>query len=372
MRLGRTVVYRIHFTLEDLARTRVAPPAPLMELGAAVRSLQDRSHPVRFGAWRRAAYTRLDPAARMVLDLIPAGGWAPTFLTTADSGGPHELLERVRAVPRSRIREDLAHVAEWRPLPSWAHNLADDSDLLRQLCDGLEHVHAVLLSPHWAQVVSEAAADRTKRMRQVLVGGMEHLLASLHPRRIRWNPPVLEVAMQSGFDGDLHLEGRGLLLIPSVFASEAPAIDIDARPQPVVRYPLGQGDSSLPPLLTRPPHPAPPGSRSPVVPLLGQTRAAVLHTIADHPGSSTKELAGLLGISPPSASEHATTLRAAGLVRTVRERNTALHSLTPLGLALLNTSRYPTPGPEPRGAEQADHDRPGCTVVSYPPQQRAR
>ncbi|TQL18160.1 winged helix-turn-helix domain-containing protein [Streptomyces sp. SLBN-134] len=337
------MVYRIHFTLEDLARTRVASPPPLMELSAAVRSLQDRSHPLRFGAWRRTAYTSLDPKARMVLDLIPPGGWAPTFLTTADIGGPHELLEQVRAIPRSQIRKDLAHVAQWQPLPPWAHHLAHDSNLLRQLCDSLDHVHAVLLSPHWAHITSEAAADQGKRMRQVLVGGMEHLLASLHPRRIRWNPPVLEIAMQSGFDGDLHLEGRGLLLTPSVFGAEAPAIDIDAKPQPVVRYPIGQEASSSLPLFSRPTHPAPPGSRSPVISLLGQTRASVLHTIADHPGSSTKELAVLIGISPPSASEHATTLRTAGLIRTVRDRNTALHSLTPLGLALLNTPQHPVP-----------------------------
>ncbi|MEK8144170.1 hypothetical protein NKH18_26910 [Streptomyces sp. M10(2022)] len=141
------MVYRIHFTLEDLARTRVAQPPPLMELSAAVRTLQDRNHPIRFGAWRRAALTGLTPKARMVLDLIPPGGWAPTFLTAAAGGSPDEMLERVRATSRPQIRKDLAHVAEQQPLPPWAHHLADDSDLLRRLCDSLDHVHAVLLSP---------------------------------------------------------------------------------------------------------------------------------------------------------------------------------------------------------------------------------
>jgi DNA-binding transcriptional ArsR family regulator len=331
------VVYRIHFTLEDLARTRVAQPPPLMELGAAVRNLQSRSHPIRFEAWRRAGRTSLDPKARMVLDLIPYGGWAPTFLTSADIGSPEELLEQVRATPRSQILKDLAHIAEWQPLPPWAHDLADDSDLLRQLCDSLDHVYTLLLSPHWAQITSEAAADRGIRMRQALAGGMENLLASLHPRRIRWNPPVLEIAMLSGLDGDLHLDGRGLMLAPSVFGAEAPTIDIDAEPQPVVRYPIGHGQPSGPlPLFVFPPRSAPSGARSPLTSLLGQTRAAVLRTITEHPGCSTKELAALVGIAPPSASEHATTLRAAQLIRTVRHRNTALHSPTVLGITLLN------------------------------------
>ncbi len=82
------MVYRIHFTVEDLARTRVERPAPLLELSAAIRTLQSRSHPVRFGAWRRSACAALRPEARMVLDLVPPGGWAPTFPDHRRGGQP--------------------------------------------------------------------------------------------------------------------------------------------------------------------------------------------------------------------------------------------------------------------------------------------
>ncbi|MEK8144171.1 winged helix-turn-helix domain-containing protein [Streptomyces sp. M10(2022)] len=85
-----------------------------------------------------------------------------------------------------------------------------------------------------------------------------------------------------------------------------------------------------------PTEPAPPRARSPLASLLGPMRAAVLHAIAERPGCSTKELAALTGIAPSSASEHATTLRTAGLIRTVRHRNTALHSPTTVGVGLLN------------------------------------
>jgi DNA-binding MarR family transcriptional regulator len=71
---------------------------------------------------------------------------------------------------------------------------------------------------------------------------------------------------------------------------------------------------------------------------VGTTRAAVLTTVAEHPGCSTKELAALTGIAPASASEHATVLRRAGLINTVRHRNSAMHSPTALGIALLNRS----------------------------------
>ncbi|WP_245737885.1 winged helix-turn-helix domain-containing protein [Streptomyces sparsogenes] len=350
-----TVVYRIHFTVEDLARTRVAPvPPPLMELSSSVRTLQTGGHPVRFGAWRSRARARLRPDARMVMDLIPPRGWAPTFLAPAEAGGVRELLERVRGTPRSRIRRDLAHVAEWHPLPPWTRGLADDPDLLRRLCDSLDHAFDVLLAPSWERIASATAADRAVRVRQALDGGIEGLLAGLLPSRIRWNPPVLELAMLSGFDGDLHLEGRGPLLVPSVFGPNAPSIDIDAQPQPVLRYPLGgAGSSDSPPLFpsggrsegrSEGRSGGRAGGRSALSALLGPTRAAVLRAIAEHPGCSTKELAARTGIASSSASEHTTVLRSAGLIRTVRHRNTALHSPTAVGISLLDAPDAPEPG----------------------------
>jgi DNA-binding transcriptional ArsR family regulator len=58
-------------------------------------------------------------------------------------------------------------------------------------------------------------------------------------------------------------------------------------------------------------------------------------------GCTTTELARRLRISPGGASQHATVLREAGLVTSRRQRNTVRHSITKLGLDLLNT--LPTP-----------------------------
>lgn len=332
------MVYRIHFTVDDLARTRVSPCSlPLMELGAAVRTLQQPGHAVRFGAWRRRALADLRPEARMVLDLIRTRRWAPDFLTCAESGSPEEVLERVRATPRARIRGDLEHVAAGWPLPPWAKGLADDRDLFQRLCDSLEHMYSVLLSPHWAQITSNATAEVGMRTRQALTGGMEHLLSSANPHCVRWNAPVLEVSMASGLDGDLLLEGRGLLLVPSYFGLRWSAVCTASAPQPVLTYPAHSPWDARSPL-TQPSHAEHHGTGSPALSaLLGHTRAAVLMNIAEHPGCCTKELALLAGVTPPTASEHATTLRQAGLVQTARHRNTALHTLTALGTALLNS-----------------------------------
>ncbi|MFF2543058.1 hypothetical protein ACFVUY_10910 [Kitasatospora sp. NPDC058063] len=69
------MVYRIHFTAGDLARTRPADPMPLTELMAAARALQSRSHAARLDPWRRRALAGLPERARLALSLVPADGW---------------------------------------------------------------------------------------------------------------------------------------------------------------------------------------------------------------------------------------------------------------------------------------------------------
>jgi DNA-binding transcriptional ArsR family regulator len=333
--MGEAVVYRIHFTAEDLARTRVAEsPRPMLELANAVRVLQDRNQPVRYGAWRRRCGARLPPEARPALDLIPPHGWTPGFLARVRPGGIDDLLEQIRSTSPKEIRQTLAALAEHQSLPPWTRRLGDDPLVLRQVADSMEVLHATVLAPYWPHVMTSLAGDRAVRMRELLHGGVERLLTGLYPRRIQWRPPTLEVAMASGTRGDLRLEGRGLLLVPSLFGSESPVIDPDAEPQPFLTYPanFGAALTALTPVSAEPPATGAPAA---LTALLGGTRAAVLHAIATHPGCNTGELAGLLGIGPSGASQHATVLRQAGLVTTLRHRNSAVHTATSTGLSLL-------------------------------------
>ncbi|MFJ7495858.1 hypothetical protein ACIQZB_32690 [Streptomyces sp. NPDC097727] len=166
-----------------------------------------------------------------------------------------------------------------------------------------------------ARAFRSAAADATVRSRQILSGGVETLLARINPRQVRWRAPVLEIAMVSAPDADVHLAGQGMLLQPSVFAVEAPVVDLDAVPQPVLTYPVAQlQEGTATPLFAA--FPSGGGRAAPAVDvvgsMLGHTRAAVLSTIARHPGCSTQQPAALVGIAKASASEHATTLRKRG------------------------------------------------------------
>jgi DNA-binding transcriptional ArsR family regulator len=332
------MTYRIHFTAQDLARTRVADaPMLLCELDLAIRAFQDRSRPAYLDAWRRDIRSRLTADARMVLALVPPVGYSPTFLSPTRAGMPEELLDQVRATPAGLVRQDMAAIAERQPIPSWARRLADDPAVFKRLSDGLADLHSIMLGPYWQRLTDLFAADRAVRMRHLLAGGVERLLSLANPDWMRWNPPVLEIRLPNGAEHDLILEGQGILLVPSAFFVRS-LVEDDAQPQPIVSYPAGI-DQPLRRMTLLAPEPTVPRRVGALRALLGQTRAAVLEIIAEHPGCSTKDLASLAGIAPASASEHATVLREAGLVTTARYRNTALHSATGLGVALLAGDR---------------------------------
>ena len=212
------MTFRIHFTALDLARTRVTEePRPLLELHFALRTLQNRSQPARLDAWRRQVRTRLTADARMVLSPVPPIGYSPTFITPARVGPLGETLDFVRATPRSAVGAELAAIAERQAIPSWAHQLADDPKLYATLSDGVDSLYRTLLAPHWARITDLFRADRAVRTRQLLAGGIERVLTKANPRWMRWKPPVLEIWMPKGIERDLHLEGQGVVLAPSVF-----------------------------------------------------------------------------------------------------------------------------------------------------------
>ncbi|MFU8852024.1 DUF5937 family protein [Micromonospora sp. SL1-18] len=309
---------------------------PLIELDLAARALQDDSQPLRLSLWRQRAAARLTVNARMALSVIPAIGYSPSFHQPALPGTVEGVLEHVRTTPTKRIQADLAAIAELQPLPSWTRRLADDAAVRARLFQGISDLYTALLAPYWPRLSDELTADRAVRTRQFLTGGVERILAHANPEWARWSLPVLEIRTANGAEHDLYLSGQGILLVPTMFGTRC-TVDNDAQPQPVVTYPAAH-DQPLRRLNALVPEHVATGSSRALIALIGSTRAAVLEIIADHSSCTTKELAALARISPASTSEHATILREAGLIRTVRHRNTVLHSPTQLALTLLNTT----------------------------------
>lgn len=359
---------RIVFSNEDIGRTRVAPaPDPVWELVLSLHLLQDRLRDDVTAGWRREVQDTLRRDGhlahmRLLLGLNPPRGYFPDFLTPYDSlFGLEAGLEALRSTPTARLRQDLGLVAAANLLPTAAPALArGEPEVLRHLTDSMERYGEVAIEPYWPRLRAAVEADRARRTRALLDGGTEGLLSSLRPV-MHWDSGVLDV-LDYPANRELHLEGRGLLLVPSFFCSRTPVALVDPTLPPVLVYPIdrlggvltnGNGNGAEDGSPTRSMflqaglgrlgtgRPASPGDgtsaatgREALSALLGRTRAAVLEAVGD--GSSTGEIARRLGISQAAASQHATVLRNAGLVISQRDRNTVLHTLTALGQAMLD------------------------------------
>lgn len=335
---------RIHFTDDDLAKTRVSTgwgrfteavfsvywllrqPTPTLRPGAPVTKVDH---------WTRQARTTLTPGVRPLLELAATRPHPlPAFLFRADNGqAPDEVLDRIRATPRTILYRDIAQIRPYARLPGWAGDLADgDPQTLDRLVHAVRLYDERAIGPHWAEIRASLEADRAIRAHIMAANGVEGLLASVSSR-LRWDPPVLHWYahdVRPYVPRDIFLGGRGLVLSPSLFVKDQGALRFDDPDAPVdFAYPLLQGPSS-----DRAWCPKKRGTgNAALAALVGPTRAAVLAALAT--GYTTSQLACHLGISPASASEHTTVLRSAGLVASVRHRNTVHHTLTPLGHALL-------------------------------------
>jgi DNA-binding transcriptional ArsR family regulator len=331
-------VLRIHFTAEDLAKVRVAAaPDPLWETIFSLYRLRGGDGAAFFAAWRRQAAGRVSrPALEMLLPLVP-GGFYPDFLTPAEGEqGIDAGIEAVLSTPRARLRADVETVGERWPLPSWARSLADgEVGTLERLGRALRAHHRTVIEPCWTEARAHVEADRARRARAVLDGGCDALLHSFRPM-MRWNSPVLEADVT--YEQDLHLDGRGLVLVPSYLSWRTPDVLRDPALPPVLVYPVER--------ITAPGVPAAGGAPESLAALLGHTRAAVLETVGD--GCTTTELARRVGISAGSVSQHTAVLRDAGLILTGRHGKSVMHTLTPLGRAMLGPAGAPA-APRLRG-----------------------
>jgi DNA-binding transcriptional ArsR family regulator len=322
---------RIHFTPDDVARVRmVTNPDPLWDIVLSAHQLQTRVGPV-FGPFRQHArlMTR-SPDVHQAIGTInainPRCLYFPDFLTPTPEGQDLETgVDMVLGTPRVRLRRELTTLAGYRRLPSWVRQLADgDGDALRMLKQSLLTYHRVVVDPYASRLRVRFDADRAIRLRALLDGGPEAMLDSLRPT-LRWRSPVLEAAFPR--HQDLHLRGRGLVLIPSPFCW---------------RKPVTLADSDLPPVLVYPAVTSPDWSRTAgehaLAALIGHTRATALEVICTSGGTTTGQLARMIGVAVATASEHAKVLRDAGLATSIRNGNSMVHVSTPLGRALLNPS----------------------------------
>jgi DNA-binding transcriptional ArsR family regulator len=313
-------VLRVHLTAEDLLRTRfVSQPAPLIDLGHALLALKRPSPVLR--SWGHRTAAGLPRTARILLDLVPASGTVPIFLDPI-TDGLSEGLEKVQRTPSAQVTAELHRLFPAGPPAPWTALLTmRDQRAWGELDKAMRLAHRHILRDAWTQVSRSYQAELAWRGQLIAELGVQGALSALHPA-ISWNGTVLQIKAVT--EMDFYPNGAGLSLLPSVTWTGRPTVTDHPDGSTVIVYaaltPLPLIDAA---------------ACDPLSDLLGRTRAEVLR--ATLTGHTTTELSRELRISLATVSGHTKTLRAAGLIGTMRDGKAVRHLTTPLGFRLLAT-----------------------------------
>ncbi|TCP46773.1 helix-turn-helix protein [Tamaricihabitans halophyticus] len=333
---------RIHFGVDDLQRVRVASaPDPLWELVLSVNKLQSPGVHGHYTEWRALARGRLraggmERSMGLLRTLVPARGNFPDFLTPWESSFSLEAgYESIKQVPADLVNKDLAGAFRRRQAPGWVRELADRRGVgMRLVVSALRQYHGELLRPYEDRIVPRVEADLAVRNHDLAAQGPVGLLRGL-PEPIEWKDcgpigtesgGVLEADYPT--EHEVHLSGRGLTLVPSFFCVGAPVTLINGELPPVLVYPAAAPvlDGTVGSMSGR--------RRDHLAGLLGATRAHILRSLTEP--RSTKQLAELVRVSSPAASQHLALLRGSGLVTSTRRGQSVLHAITRLGRDLID------------------------------------
>ncbi|MFE5945719.1 ArsR family transcriptional regulator [Streptomyces sp. NPDC056480] len=328
---------RLHFTAADLRRITLAPAAnalseTVLSLRLGLRTGSRRGARVRTAArqWHESLPGGAHVRAGVLAELLTEDAFVPDFLLQPAAHDFAEALESAASTPLERLALDLGipEASGWngglgRP-GRWAHDLAHGVPAASAaLIDDTRGYFRTAIEPLWPRIRSDALTDRALRAEMLLRGGVDALLTTLGTTW-NWQPPTLHLPSASTYD--IPLCGRGLLLVPSWFAT-GPMVMYRPEAATVLVYPLyddgagaGRADGS-------------PERPEALAALLGRSRAQVLALLRSP--ATTTALAERAALSLAAASQHAGVLRGAGLITTVRTGTSVLHSLTPLGASLL-------------------------------------
>ncbi|MDQ0945748.1 hypothetical protein QFZ67_007453 [Streptomyces sp. V1I1] len=263
----------------------------------------------------------------LLLSLVGESRALPDFLTprpTAFAPTVEEQLAVVRETPLDLVRRDmLATHTQRGQLPEVLHEVTAPGDtpvrrLLDAVCELLQRYWDLAFRSMWPQMRLVLEADITYRARQLATGGARLLFSDMHPN-LQWQDGVLHIDKMIGRHR-VAASGRGLLLVPSLFAYK-PVPPLSPEEPPMLAYP-SRGIATL-------------WAEAPVVDataltsLLGAPRARLLGMLGD--SLSTVEIARRLKVTPSAVSQHLQVLYATGLVARARDGRGVLYRRSPLG-----------------------------------------
>jgi DNA-binding transcriptional ArsR family regulator len=320
-------VLELAFSAHDLAHTRFAF-SPLWEVVASVRVLKSPADHALHLPWLHEVRPRLEASRldyRLLADLVPVPTkYIPDFVAPPPSTPVPDVrseLAVLRATPAQTVRTDLDRMRV-RHSPLVAELYANPGAGLERLAEIIERFWQIALDPYWPRIQALLEGEILYRARRMAEGGAFRLFNDLHPS-VSWRFDTLYVEHKH-FAQKGSLDGRGLVLVPSVFIWPR-VFSVTQDPwQPTLLYPprglatLWEQGSSTPDGLSA---------------VIGRSRARLLSEL-ESPASTT-ELARRTGMSAGGVSQHLTALRGAGLVTAHRTGRSVLYARTNAAESLL-------------------------------------
>jgi len=323
MNVALCLMIRFRLSVEDLANTRFAI-SPIMETVCSLWALRDPGRYALHLPWLRSVRPGLAALdAGLLLSLVGPTRALPDFLTPRPEVFVPDIddeLATVRATSPEVVRRDLVATYAPDPVPE---SLADLP--LDVLCDLLRDYWELAIAPMWPQVRLLLEADMTYRARQLATGGARLLFADLHPN-VRWHDGTLSISDMIGRH-TISVSGRGLLLVPSLFAYK-PVPPLLPDMPPTFSYPC-RGVATLWATPER-------ADLTALTALIGAARTGLL-ALLEEP-LTTSEIARRLKVTPSAVSQHLRVLHATGLVTRARSGRNVLYRRGELGDQLVAQS----------------------------------
>ena len=168
------MVWRIHFTAEDLERIQVRPTlGPLAETVKAMSLLRCPQQPrAPYRQWRGQVKNRLTPQMTALTALIPPGSKGVDLsMLTGTAATMEQGVQALLAVPREQLLVEMEFTDRTHKLPAEVWAVAESGQARLQLAAAAVAAHQVLVEPYWTRIHACLHAEHVARLRALAAGG---------------------------------------------------------------------------------------------------------------------------------------------------------------------------------------------------------
>ena len=161
------MVWRIHFSEDDLARIQVSPTmGPLAETVLAAALLRSPQQPrTLLSEWR--GQVRVTPRMRPLTALLPPGCHGVDLPTlTGEKATIEQGLQALLDLPREHLLVEMAYTDRWHRLSALAWAMAEAGGR-PALADAAQAAYHGLVQPFWPRIHACLHAEQATRRRML-------------------------------------------------------------------------------------------------------------------------------------------------------------------------------------------------------------